>query len=106
MASEVLIFMSATISGHIKILVEPRASNKGSKDSPGEQKMKEDKAVSLVCVLNIHFRVRSNRKVYFPQGHQPLTCTFLSSGYQRVGHDPLVSNKAFLGVEDGCTNVT
>lgn len=49
MASEVLIFMRTTISGHIKNLVEPRAPNKGSEDSPGERNIKEDKTVSLVC---------------------------------------------------------
>lgn len=85
MASEVLVFMSTTLSGHIKTLVEPKAPNKGSEDSPGEWNIKEDKAVSLVCGLNVHFSVRTNRKVYFPQMATVIHMHLLEQGFPTCG---------------------
>lgn len=89
MASEVLIFMSTTIFGHIKTLVEPRAPSKGSEDSPGERNIKEDKAVSLVCVLNVHFSVRSSKKVYFPQMASVIHRHLLEQWFPTYGSQPL-----------------
>lgn len=95
MASEVLIFMSTTISGHIKTLVEPRAPSKGSEDSAVEWSIKEDKTVSLVCVLNIHFSVRSSKKVYFPQVASVIHRHLLEQWFPTCGSQPLGVKQSF-----------